>query len=263
VRVVLCDDDRVLVPMVESLLTRLGHELVGEADDTATAAQLVIAAHPDAVIVDPALGYNTDFDVIEAAIEVGAATVVFTHTADEAQMSHYAVRPTVVPKPDLVELEHVIDLLAAGGEPGAGVGGGERRRRPGRAAEGPPPTGLADAQAFFEAINAAQPGDALVAVDVAAQDRAAGADVVARLLVGLVRDSDRLLASSTMIRLFLPAAEQEGVESVVRRLAKQVDVPAGTRVTSVLVAPGEEPVDAFERLRSGGDHHDLDAHRPG
>jgi DNA-binding NarL/FixJ family response regulator len=99
VRFVLCDDDRMLVPMVESLLTRLGHEIVGEADDTATAAQLVIAARPDAVIVDPALGYNTDFDVIEAAIEVGAATVVFTHTADEAQMSHYPCAPRWSPSP--------------------------------------------------------------------------------------------------------------------------------------------------------------------
>jgi hypothetical protein len=262
VRFVLCDDDRMLVPMVEGLLTRLGHEIVGEADDTATAAQLVIAARPDAVIVDPALGYNTDFDVIEAAIEVGAATVVFTHTADEAHMTSYRVRPTVVPKPDIVELERVIGHLAAGGEPGAGDGG-ERRRRPGRAAAGPPPTGLADAQAFFEALNAAQPGDALVAVDVAAPDRAPDSDLIARLLVGLVRESDRLLASSTMIRLFLPAAEQEGVESVIRRLARHADVPPGTRVRSVLVAPDEEPVDAFERLKSGGEHHDLDAHRPG
>jgi hypothetical protein len=187
--------------------------------------------------------------------------VVFTHTADEAQMSRYAVRPTVVPKPDIVELERVIGRLAAGGDPGAGGGGGERRRRPGRAAAGPPPTGLSDAQAFFEALNAAQPGDALVAIDVL--DRAEDVDLVARLLVGLVRDSDRLMASSTMIRLFLPAAEQEGVEAVLRRMARHVDAPARTHVRSVLVATGEEPVDAFERLKAGGIHHDLDDHRPG
>ena len=76
-RFVLCDDDELLRSLVETVLERQGHEVIGVADHTAIGSQLVKAGKPDAVIVDLSLGYNTDFDIIETAIDVGARVIIF------------------------------------------------------------------------------------------------------------------------------------------------------------------------------------------
>ena len=151
--------------MVEALIARLGFDIVGIADTTAASVALIHAARPDVVIYDLALGYNTDFDVIGAAITVGAKTVVFSHSADEDVLSHYKPRPTIVPKPDLVGLEQVLARLEVDDDRHQ-VTEQERRRRPVRVAGGPPPMGVTDAQAFYEALSSVTGDDALVTLEL-------------------------------------------------------------------------------------------------
>ena len=126
--------------MAEALVERLGHEVVGVAVNNAIATELVTHARPDVVILDLSLGYNTDFDIIEAAVRVGARVIVFSHTADHAVLDRYSPKPIVVAKPDLHDLEKAIARVQATtsdhGELTA-----DRRQRPAAAAAGPEPSG--------------------------------------------------------------------------------------------------------------------------
>ena len=64
-RFVLCDDDQFLRSMVESIVARHGHDVVGCADGGVDATMLVESAKPDAVIVDFHLEDGVSgFDVI-------------------------------------------------------------------------------------------------------------------------------------------------------------------------------------------------------
>ena len=92
-------------------------------------------------MLDLSLGYNTDFDIIEAAISVGARAIVFTQNADAEILGQYSVAPTVVVKPDLEALEQV--LLRLGRDDAADeVIEQDRRRQPARRAPtGPLPPG--------------------------------------------------------------------------------------------------------------------------
>jgi len=246
VRVVLCDDDGMLRESVEALIPKVGHEIVGVADTTAVAVNLIAAARPDAVVFDMSLGYNTDFDVIEAAIEVGAKVIVFSHNADEAILSQYPVQPIVVHKPELAALELALGRLSLDDQRRAVEH--ERRTRPTRDADGPVPTGVIDAAAFYEAINEARAGDAMVSIEVPDD-----AEPVAARLVDVLRAGDRLLASGHAVRVFLVSGGEEGVRSFVRRLADAAVVPPAARISGIVVQEGERPADAFERLRTSGE----------
>jgi DNA-binding NarL/FixJ family response regulator len=248
VRFVLCDEDQMLRSMVESIVTRQGHEVVGVADTTAAGTSLVENAHPDAVIVDASLGCNTDFDVLEAAVGVGAQAIVFSFTTDSDRLDRYATRPIVVHKPDLTELEHAVERLGIVGFASAAMT--DRRRRPQRAASGPAPSGLGDAQAFYESINNAVEGDTIVFVDLG-DDAPPGmsGEVIAASVARTIRDTDRLLACSSSVKVFLSAGGEEGTASLMRRLERDVQLPPGARVRSVVVGSAESPMDAFDRLK--------------
>ncbi len=248
-RVVIVDEDALLRESVESLVARLGYDLVGIADTTVDGVGLVTAAKPDVVIFDMALGFNTDFDVIDAALSVGARTVVFSHTADDAILSQYARRPTVVEKPDLVGLEDALKRFEiVQGEDEAMVVAKERRQRPTREASSEPSTGVVDAQAFYAALNAAQEGDALVSMETPIDGTRVGEDVI-----HVLRGTDRLLASSSAVKVFLVGGGAEGIGSFLRRVSAAAVVPDGCRVTSIVVRAGEDPMDAFDRLKHEGD----------
>ena len=249
-RVVLCDEDAILREMVEGLIARVGHELVGIADTTAHAVGLIQAGRPDAVVFDMSLGYNTDFDVIQTSIDVGAKVVVFSHNADDGILSRYETRPTVVHKPDVEQLEQVLRRLDVDDQ--RRVVEEDRRAKPARDVAAPVPTGVVDAAAFYEAMNQAIEGDAMVSVE-APED---GSTVAERVL-GVMRTSDRLLASTTAVRVFLLGGGAEGIDSFVRRLADHGVLPEGAVVKSIIVAPGEAPMDAFDRLKTAGDPHPL------
>jgi hypothetical protein len=248
-RFVICDDDQLIISMIEAMVGELGHEVAGVAVTTSDAVHLVETARPDVVIVDLSLGFNTDFDIIEAANEVGATTIVFSFNADHAILARYEIRPTVVHKPDIVDLEHVIANLQVDRE--RQVLPEDRRHRPTVQAAGPEPTGLTDAAAFYEALNEGTDGDALVSMDLAAL----GADAVGEVgqrVRELLRCTDRILATAGAVRVYLPGAGDEGVTSFRGRLEEREAAPDDTPITSVVIRPGELPADAFDRLRHGG-----------
>ena len=85
-------------------------------------------------------------------------------TADEVIVRQYAIRPTVVFKPDLQGLERVIRRLEVDGH--QQVVEHDRREHAGRVLAGREPTGVSDAQSFYEALNEAVAGDALVSIEV-------------------------------------------------------------------------------------------------
>ena len=250
-QIVVCDDDVFLREMVESLVRTTGHEVLGVADTTAAAVGLIESGHPDVVVVDLSLGYNTDFDVIGAANAVGARTIVFTHNADADVLSKYDVRPAVVPKPDLVALEEL--LLRLGRDEQHHAVEQDRRARPARTVEGPAPTGVSDAQAFFVAVNGAIEGDALVSLDVPV-----GAEAVADEVGRRLRENDRVLVMPPRaVRVFLPGGGEEGLQSVLARLRSIPAITSDCQVASVMVRDGEHGADAFERLKNEGELHPL------
>jgi CheY-like chemotaxis protein len=252
VRIAVCDDDVFMREMVESLVRTTGHEVMGIADTTPSAVGLIEAGRPDAVVVDPSMGINTDFDVIEAAISVGARAIVFSQQADVRLLGEYAVAPAVVFKPDLEGLEQVLVRLGRD-HSGSGVHEQDRRRRPAVVPDGPEPAGTSDAQAFFEAVNGARAGDALVGLDVPT-----GAETAADEVGHQLRGSDRvLLMPPRAVRVFLPGGGEEGVASVLARIRQLRLDESDWQVASVVVRDGEHGADAFNRLKNAGDLHPL------
>ena len=250
-RFVLCDDDELFTTMIGAMLADRGHEVVGVAATTAASVALIEAARPHVVIVDLSLGINTDFDVVTAAAGVGASVIAFTQNADDVMLGQYTVRPTVVFKPDLPGLERVVERLAVDNQ--QRVVEHDQRQRPGRAAAGPVPTSLGDAQAFYEALNEASAGDALVSIEVPAHERWHGdaLDTATRVST-VMRETDRLLASTSMLRVYLPVGDDVGVASFRARLDAVEALPSGAIIRSIVIGPGESPADAYERLRSAG-----------
>lgn len=248
-RIVVCDEDILMSELIESLVTRTGHEVAGIAVDTASAVHLIEAARPEAVILDLSLGYNTDFDVIASAQGVGARAIVFSRNAEVDRLRRYDPAPTVVPKPDLTALEHLLERLEIDEQRQAVEQ--ERRTRPVRAASGPEPMGISDTQAFFEAVNGAHAGDALVSFD------GEGTGALAEVVLQLLRATDRLLAFPDGIRCYLPGGGEPSVPSLLGRIAEVAALPPGAKATSVVVAEGEDGAAAFDRLRHHGDEIPL------
>ena len=89
-RVVVCDEDALMRDMVEAVVASTGHEVAGIADTTVAAVGLIESALPDAVILDLSLGYNTDFDIIDSAIGVGARDL--TEVLERAYASFASMR---------------------------------------------------------------------------------------------------------------------------------------------------------------------------
>lgn len=249
-RFVLCDEDPLVVSMVETIVERQGHEVLGVADNTAIASELVAVGHPDAVVVDLSLGYNTDFDIVETAIRVGARVVVFGHNADHAVLEEFEPRPIVVAKPDFVALEEVIERLT--GDAGVAPGGlVERRLRPARAAIGPEPVDLHDTQAFYEALANAVAEDAVVSIE-AVEGAPPLDDEVARRVRAVVRSTDRVLAMGSVVRVFLAGPGTVGLDSLVARLAADRASEGGlVAYRRAVVGADESGADAFDRLKHG------------
>jgi hypothetical protein len=251
-RIVVCDNDVLMREMIESVVASTGHEVVGVASDTAAAIGLIESARPDVVVLDIAFSVGTDFDLIDVAHGVGARTVVFSRQADAESVRHHPTSPEIVVKPDIGTLEKLLAHLDQA-EPSRPDDGEDRRTRAARAADGPIPTGVADAQAFFEALNNARPGDALVALDVPVGAEAVAADVGQRL-----RDTDRVLLNlPRAVRCFLPGGGEDGVRSVLARMASVSSVTQECTARSVIVVDGEEGGAAFERVKTEGHPHDI------
>ncbi|MGQ0432601.1 MAG: hypothetical protein ACT452_09385 [Microthrixaceae bacterium] len=251
-RFVVCDDDDLYMRMIELMLADLGHDVVGVASATHEAVALIEASRPDVVIVDPSMGFNTDFDMIGAAGAVGARAIVFSQNAYESLTDQYEVTPIVVAKPDLTELERVVRDL--GIERGEALSiASERRQRPTREAQGRVPTSVGDAQAFYEALNDAAAGDVLMSLELPDDDPALrDTSAIATLVRQVIRDSDRLLASPWAVRVFLPGADDIGVASLVTRLEEADAIPDAAVVRSIIVGADASAAEAFDRLRAMG-----------
>ena len=255
-RFVLCDDDALMRSMIETLVERQGHEVIGAADNTAAATELIVHGRPEAIIVDLSLGYNTDFDILDVAKAIGAQVIVFSHTASRDVLDRYQPRPVVVAKPDLVDLEDAI-IRAGEADPGSAVPA-ERRVRPSRPAIGPRPTGVGDAQAFYEAVTNAEKDDVLASVEQAGPMEASlDVDDAARI-GAIVRDTDRVLAAGSTVKVFLAGGDSIGLAAFLCRIRDEAPTLAdAVKVKSVLIFDGESSADAFERLK----HVDVE-HRP-
>ena len=246
-RFVVCDEDELYLTVIGSLLAERGHDLVGVGTTTPDSVALIEAARPDVVIVDFLLGYNTDFDIVATANEVGAAVIVFSRSADEALLSAYSVHPTVVYKPDLTELGEVIDRLD--GTPPGAAAPTDRRRRSTRSL-GPEPTSLSDAHAFYVALDEATDDDALITIELGPSLPDEQALSRSEHVREQLRDTDRLLVTRTLLRIFVPAAGEDGVPVLLARLREADAIPSGASGKWVVLAKGETGTDAFERLKS-------------
>ena len=82
-RIVLCDEDPLIRDVVEAVVVKTGHEVVGIADSTGAAIGLIETARPDAVVVDLWLGFDSDYDLIQMALDLGARPIVFSTHGDE------------------------------------------------------------------------------------------------------------------------------------------------------------------------------------
>jgi CheY-like chemotaxis protein len=244
VRVAICDDERALVALVEELVTGRDHEVIGVADNTVDAVHLVEHGHPDLVIVDPAVGCSSDFDVIETSSTVGAAIIAFTRSADMAMIKDYAVAPTVVPKPDLVALDAAIARTSDRRESADGTA--DRRRRPAREAAGEPPTGPHDPAPFYGALTDAQAGDALVAIF----GESLPSTEVATTAMTLVRHGDRVAVTGWAVVALLPGGGKDAIDAFTQRLRDSRLLEGGAAVVSAVVEDGESGPEAFARLRS-------------
>ncbi|MEO7430216.1 MAG: hypothetical protein ABIY48_12635, partial [Acidimicrobiales bacterium] len=190
-RFALCDSDQLYTSMVEIMLNNLGHEVIGVATTEADSTALIAAARPDAVILGLPLMLHSDFDVPATATTMGAVTIIFAERVDDALLGHYAVRPTVVFKPHLTDLERAVGRLglSATNE----VLTDERRDRPWRDQSGSGPTKISDPQDFYAGLNDAAAGDALLAIELGELDaEVEEASVAAVRVRTIMRGADRL-----------------------------------------------------------------------
>ena len=65
-----------------------------------------------------------------------------------------------------------------------------------------------------------------------------------------LRDGDRVLLLQSSVRLYLPGGGEEGVRSVLERIADHSVATSEGAAAAVVVAPGEHGSDAFSRLKS-------------
>jgi chemotaxis response regulator CheB len=253
VNFVLCDDDSLMRSMIETIIERQGHQVIGAADNTSAATELIVHGRPEAVVVDLSLGYNTDFDIIDVAMAVGARVIVFSHNASYELLDRFTPRPVVVPKPDFVELEEVIAKAATAD---FGLAHVERRLRPERVAIGPTPTGIGDAQAFYDALANAAEEDVLLSVEPASDAAPYLAESDATRLLGLVRATDRVLAAGSSVKVFLAGGADVGLDAFLRRLRDEAPALADVVVVrSIIIRDGEGSADAFDRLKSSAAEH--------
>ena len=161
-----------------------------------------------------------------------ARPIVFS-THCEEELKAYTFPLAVVVKPDLAALEQVLTRLDVD-DLSHHIIDRERRVRPSRTAAGPAASGIDDARAFFEAVNEARDGDGIISIDLWQ-----GADSVASVATQLLRQGDRVLAFPTAVRLYLPGGGEEGVRSVLQRVADNCVATQERTVASVVVEEGE------------------------
>jgi hypothetical protein len=209
------------------------------------------AAEPDVVVIDPMIGINADFDLIDAAMEVGAKVIVFSRARDTLTSGRYDPEPSFVVKPYLSDLEEVIERLRF--DPSNTVSEADRRQRPARVPNAPVPTGPNDAAAFYAALNEAVEGDALVAIAAGPSRAPIDPSTLAAIVSETIRGSDRLLIATSSLLVLLPGGGEQAIDALHRRTHDDSTLSAGIEFRSIVVAAGESPTAAFDRLKQSGE----------
>jgi hypothetical protein len=235
-RFVICDDDEIVTQVLDAALSIDGHELVGVAGTTTAAVALLEQTRPEFAVIEPMVGRNSDVDVIDAAIAVGARVVVFSHSEMHVDPARYTPEPAMVRKPDVTALEAAVEGIVHT-YPAV-----DRRRKPTRrfASIGP-----SDAAAFYAAVTEAVEGDAFVSVSPTADRPDSWVGRVAMAL----RETDLVLRSSSAVLVFMPAASDEGVYALHERLINDDTASNDGVMQAVVLDAGESPSDAFARLK--------------
>jgi hypothetical protein len=238
-RFVICDNDEIVTQVLDAALSIDGHELVGVAGTTAAAVALLEETRPEFAVIDPVVGYysDSDVDVIDAAISVGARVVVFSHLGSVIDELRYAPRPAMVRKPDITALEAAVEGMVPT-YPNV-----DRRRHTTRRFTS---AGPSDAAAFYAAITEAVAGDSFVTIRPTADH----ADSWVRRAAVALRETDLVLQSSSAVMVFMPAAGEEGVHALHERLINDDAASNDGVMQAVVLDEGESPAEAFARLKN-------------
>ena len=249
-RVLLCDDDAHLRVVLRGMVRDRGHEVVGEAETADDCKGLVATTDPDLAIVDLALRQGSGIDVGRMANARGCRVIVFSAFLDSISDTDFA--DAVVPKPDFFALEAAIDALNLRTSAGDQWDRGQPDRRASVSVSGRPlpPAPVEPPDAFYQVLDAAEPGDSLLLIDVTGGPAAAEALAVAARAV--IRPHDHLMLRNTQVALLLVAGSADAAPAVASRLTKATEsTPYGGewRWRHHVLAPDESPAEAYQQLR--------------
>ncbi|MGO9483177.1 MAG: response regulator [Rhodomicrobium sp.] len=97
-RILIVDDEPLISMLLEDWLNELGHEVVGPANNVASALALIESGGPNAAILDVTLGSETGYPVAERLAERNIPFVFATGHAEGSLLPPHAGAP-VLTKP--------------------------------------------------------------------------------------------------------------------------------------------------------------------
>ncbi len=168
-KAVLCDDDALLRSVISQMMTEVGYEVAGEAENTEFGLDTIERTMPDLVVLDLALrsGHGEHLLATLRQRFPEISVVVFSAYVTDPMRLLDAGAAAVVEKPDFTRLEEVLRSLMEG----TTYGLDKRRPMPRELPDMPAPAGitlggLESWRSFREAVDRLVPGDAVIAFDV-------------------------------------------------------------------------------------------------
>ena len=237
-RVVVCVENAAERRATTSLIEGLGHSVIAETDIAFQAGEVAEQFQADALVIDLRvrleLGRDplTDLDRPDRAYHLVVMADFPAEIAPRAAVS-------VVGRSDDHALRNVLERLTD-------MRGPERRRRAARERPARDPSSLYDGSAaFYDALNAGEAGDLLVAVTLDNPDRL---DAVATACRTVIRMEDYILRQSTQLLLLLVGVEPEHAESVVGRIQSRWEGPERLTLVWRQLGQTDVPADVFSEL---------------
>jgi CheY-like chemotaxis protein len=260
VRIVVCDDDVDMRSMLTSLVEQRGHSVIAETDNAEDARRLIERFNADLVVLDLSLRLGGAHDLL-VALTAGAdptcRVVIFSAFTDDIA----GLFPTVsiVDKPNFPALEAALDRLVSAPQAVAT----ERRRPPARTGSVPPRAAAIvedQPQEFYRALEAAEPGDSLLAATVIAGGAVdpVGLDILASVAVRAVRVQDHIIKQPSCLVVLLVGGAPGTAEVIQGRLQSGMKGAPELVFGHAILAVDEPPSDAF--LRITREIRDLVAH---
>ena len=249
-RVLLCDDDAHLRVVLRGIVRDRGHEVVGEAETADESKALVATARPDVVIIDLALHQGSGTDVGRMAMGAGCRVIVFSAFLDSISDTTFA--DAVIAKPDFLALEAAIDAVTMRASSGEQWDRGQPDRRAGGDVKDRPlpVAAVEEADAFYKALGAAQPGDSLLLIDVPTSE--ADAEALAVVARGVIRPHDHLMLRGPQVALLLFGGTGDAAAAVTARLLAATEgAPYGSdwQWRHHVFTDDESPAEAYQDLR--------------